>query len=234
MKNKNCKIARFIHLSIVVLVLGCSHTREVSKDYRGLIAPVVASKSVDNNDKVKNLHPALNSRISNDIGRDNSRYHAVKVDNGYMFKDEARGVSALVTAEGMTVTRNDLQWGISLEKIGDLEIAGNYGVIKPKENRIEIEKGVVTEWYVNGPGGLQQGWVVRERPQSGGGGLVLCMKSDGALDAKEEDRGTLGLYDDNKSRVLGYGGLYAYDADGKEVGSRFAVKGDVSGDTKSH
>ena len=224
MKNKNCKIVTFIHLSIVVLVLGCSNTRDVSKDYRGLSAPVVASKPVVHNGKVKNLHPALSSRISADIGRDNSRYHAVKVDNGYMFKDEARGVSALVTAEGMTVTRNDLQWGISLEKIGDLEIAGNYGIIKPKENRIEIEKGVITEWYVNGPGGLQQGWVVKERPQSDGG-LVLCMKSGGTLKAKEEDRGTLGLYDDNKSRVLGYGGLYAYDADGKEVGSRFAVKG---------
>ena len=225
MKNKNCKIARFIHLSIVVLVLGCSHTRDVSQDYKGLSIPVGASNPVVHSDKAKSIHPALSSRISDDIGRDNSRYHAVKVDSGYMFKDEARGVSALVTAEGMTVTRNDLQWGISLEKIGDLEIAGNYGVIKPRENRIEVEKGVVTEWYVNGPGGLQQGWVVKERPQSDGG-LVLCMKSGGTLKTKEEDRGTLGLYDDNKSRVLGYGGLYAYDADGKEVGSRFAVKGD--------
>ncbi|HHT9108269.1 MAG TPA: FG-GAP repeat protein [Candidatus Wunengus sp. YC64] len=224
MKNKNCKIVTFIHLSIVVLVLGCSNTRDISKDYRGLSAPVVTSKPVVHNGKVKNLHPVLNSRISNDIGRDNSRYYAIKVDNGYMFKDEARGVSALVTAEGMTVIRNDLQWGISLEKIGDLEIAGNYGVIKPKENRIEVEKGVVTEWYVNGPGGLQQGWVVKERPQSGDG-LVLCMKSGGALKAKEEDRGTLGLYDDNKNRVLGYSGLYAYDANGKEVGSRFEVHG---------
>ena len=153
MKNKNCKIARFIHLSIVVLVLGCSHTRDVSQDYKGLSIPVGASNPVVHSDKAKSIHPALSSRISDDIGRDNSRYHAVKVDSGYMFKDEARGVSALVTAEGMTVTRNDLQWGISLEKIGDLEIAGNYGVIKPRENRIEVEKGVVTEWYVNGPGG---------------------------------------------------------------------------------
>ena len=68
-----------------------------------------------------------------------------------------RGVSALVTAEGMTVDRNGLRWGISLEKNRRSGDCREYGVIKPKENRIEVEKGVVTEWYVNGPSGLQQG-----------------------------------------------------------------------------
>jgi len=41
-------------------------------------------------------------------------------------------------------------------------VTGNDPV--PSDNRVEVDHGAVTEWYVNGPFGLQQGFTVEGAP----------------------------------------------------------------------
>jgi hypothetical protein len=47
-------------------------------------------------------------------------------------------------------------------------------------DRVEYRRGPVTEWYVNRPGGLEQGFTIMEPATRGSGPMVLAMSAAGA------------------------------------------------------
>jgi hypothetical protein len=91
-------------------------------------------------------------------------------------------------------------------------------------NRVEYGRGPVTEWYVNGPLGVEQGFTVKERPSVADGtragmkALTLTLALSGDLTASVDRNGTgLTLTGDVGQPELRYGGLSASDASGKEL-----------------
>ena len=49
-----------------------------------------------------------------------------------------------------------------------------------KSNRVELERGRISEWYVNGPLGLEQGFTLQAPPGYAADSLVLEFEVRGA------------------------------------------------------
>lgn len=90
-------------------------------------------------------------------------------------------------------------------------------------NRVELqrERGI-TEWYANGPGGLEHGLVLSERP-TGTGELVVDLAVDGLSPRLEGDR--VVLHGPGGREVLSYRDLITTDATQTLVPSEFRVSG---------
>jgi hypothetical protein len=82
--------------------------------------------------------------------------------------------------------------------------------------RVTYPSRDISEWYENREVGLEQGFTVRTRA-SGEGPLRIAGRVDGGLCAELRPDGTVDFTDDNDVRVLNYGELHAWDADGAEL-----------------
>ncbi len=69
-------------------------------------------------------------------------------------------------AEGVTVRQGGASWAISLRAYGYGDALPTVPSTVPiaQQNRVEYRRGSLTEWYVNGPAGLEQGFTLRSRP----------------------------------------------------------------------
>ncbi|MFO0578035.1 MAG: hypothetical protein U1A78_28835 [Polyangia bacterium] len=95
------------------------------------------------------------------------------------------------------------------------------GSARATEVRYERGRGL-TEWYLNGPLGLEQGFTVAVPPDCGGAAPELRFDLAITTSLSVRDRGadTLELFDAGGVRRVAYGELYAADADGRELPAR--------------
>ena len=111
-------------------------------------------------------------------------------------------------------------YGDRLRKPADARLAGADG-------RVEYRRGDLTEWYVNRPEGLEQGFTLARRPGAAGGNdpLVISFDVAGGLEPSQKaDDGAL-LFGSADGMVLRYAGLTAVDARGRVFPSRMEVRG---------
>jgi len=94
-------------------------------------------------------------------------------------------------------------------------------------NRLEYRRDGVTEWYVNGPLGLEQGFTVEKDLGCGeAGALAFTLELGGDLVPALVGQGAaarIELREQESGRSLRYGDLFAYDADGKSLASRLVL-----------
>jgi hypothetical protein len=100
--------------------------------------------------------------------------------------------------------------------------------IKPRANgpRVTYVREGLQEWYENKKEGLEQGFIVSERPEGEG---FLCIEGSigGGLRAElHAEDGAIDLFDAGDARVLRYAELHVRDAGGREVPSYLKVEGD--------
>ena len=88
-------------------------------------------------------------------------------------------------------------------------------------NRVSYSHSGLTEWYANGPLGLEQGFDLSQRP-SGQGKLSLALGVHGSLEPRLQ-RGGVVFVDRDGRTVLRYGGLLATDARGRKVQTGLSV-----------
>lgn len=162
--------------------------------------------------------------ISGTLGREDADYHAVPFGRGYRLANPAHGIAAEATDAGVTVEAGDSRWSLRLAGWGYGGNVQPLGQSAPRveANRVEYRRGAMTEWYVNGPFGLQQGFTVEAPPASDRSGsreaLTLQLTQSGDLDLTlDEDRRGLTLTGAGGAAVLRYRGLSAYDATGREL-----------------
>ena len=95
-----------------------------------------------------------------------------------------------------------------------------------KLNRVEYRRGSLTEWYLNGPIGIEQGFTVSAPPGlSRGRLLTLALALRGDLTASVTEAGAgMTLNDRNGKAQLRYTGLKARDATDKELPSWVEVR----------
>ncbi|MEI6047157.1 MAG: hypothetical protein WCS37_22675, partial [Chloroflexota bacterium] len=96
-----------------------------------------------------------------------------------------------------------------------------------KANRVEYQRGAgLTEWYANLASGLEQGFTLSQAwPGSnvqGGNELALELSLTGGL---FQGAGTNLTLVSELGQAVSYGGLYVYDATGRELPSRMEVSG---------
>ena len=92
-------------------------------------------------------------------------------------------------------------------------------------NRVEYRRGNLTEWYVNTPQGLEQGFTLAQRPVAGAASepLTVALGITGDLVPEQKDGAV--LLRSGKGIVLRYAGLTARDARGLTLPSRLEVSG---------
>jgi hypothetical protein len=144
-------------------------------------------------------------------------------------RNDAQGLRTSVTAEGLrvepeTASGNASRWwtGLRLARVGrGTELTKIEPVRVPiaTNNRASFEHaGGIEEWYVNGPLGVEQGFVLDGPPASGGtqaGELVVEIELVGELEpAMQADGKSVALRTTDGALVAQYSDLYAQDADG--------------------
>ena len=98
-------------------------------------------------------------------------------------------------------------------------------------NRLEYRRGDLTEWYLNGSQGLEQGFTLAHRParrdatDREGEPLEIALDVTGGLVPEQRADDNSVLFESSKGVVLRYAGLKATDAQGRVLLSRLEVRG---------
>jgi hypothetical protein len=129
------------------------------------------------------------------------------------------------------------QWQAAMRLIGygygENLLRADAAVLEVRDNRVEYRRAwpPITEWYVNQAAGLEQGFTIDAPPGIRSEGeqlrLALELASDLTLELSRGGQ-AIALKNANGEVALSYGGLYAYDAQGRELPSQMKLsKGQV-------
>jgi len=175
------------------------------------------------------LPAVAQSNISATIGRDDAAYAARRNRTGLHVDNSRNGLAVDFTSSGVALQSGASRWGMRLLAYGyGDELQPVFGVSpQAKLNRVEYRRGTLTEWYVNGPAGLEQGFTLSEAPgKSNGEPLTIALALSGDQRATlEKNQKGLWLASGDKAN-LHYGGLSAYDANGKELRAWLELRGE--------
>jgi hypothetical protein len=229
----------FISISAGVLVLGGVFAVAGARGIHSHGQPYIASLgawSGANNAKdpeivtpLASLPPEAQASISAALGRDLPGYET-RIREGRVETSNSRQKLAVsFTDRAVVLRRGRESWRIAL-------LAYGYGTtltpaVKATPiaslNRIEYHRGALTEWYVNGPVGLEQGFNFESRPGlSHGQPLTIALALQGSL-AAAIDAGKTGLTLSNREgrAQLHYAGLLARDATGRKLPAWMEIRG---------
>ena len=110
------------------------------------------------------------------------------------------------------------QLGMALSAYGHGSTLRPVGLAVPRAsaNRVRYAHGALTEWYANGPLGIEQGFDVAARPGPAAGPLTLSLALSGNLAARLQGGSVLFT---GEGAALRYAGLVATDAHGQVLRS---------------
>ena len=183
-----------------------------------LVLPLLARAS---DSSLTALPQSAQSQISASLGRDLAVYHLSSANGIVTGDNPAQQLSARFTSQGVEFISGSLRWNMALRAYGYGEALHPVAPCAPRAeaNRIEYRRGSFTEWYVNGPAGVEQGYTIQHPPgKSEGQFLVFQFGVSEELTARPARDGTsLDLTDRRGNAVLRYHGLTAVDAAGKQL-----------------
>jgi hypothetical protein len=128
---------------------------------------------------------------------------------------------------GVTVASGTARLGMTLTAYGHGSTLRPVEPAAPRAsaNRVRYAHGALTEWYANGPLGIEQGFDIAARPGPTAGPLTLSLALSGDLAARLRDDSVLLT---GGGAALRYSGLVATDANGHVLRSWLQlVKGHV-------
>lgn len=173
------------------------------------------------------------SVVSATLGNSDQRYRANASLGGYATANPANHLAAQYSADGVEIRSQNANLDFEFQSWGYGERTANDGTapVAPiaNANRVEYRRGALTEWYVNGPLGLEQGFTISRPPatltDSHHDALDIALRLGGNLSASvEPGRHALVLRDQKGAQALRYGPLLAYDASGRELDSWIEVQ----------
>src|SRR5262245_15375578 len=174
------------------------------------------------------LPAAAQAQIAAVIGQDDARYHALASPQGFRMDNSGHGLSAEFTSAGVDFHRGTNHWRMSPRGYGYGDLMRDADTVAPRAtaNRVEYRRGSLTEWYVNGPLGLEQGFTLERAPSNPNGQpLTLAFAISGNL-VPSVDPGARSLtLRKDKAGALRYGGLVALDSDGRKLRAWLEVAG---------
>lgn len=139
-------------------------------------------------------------------------------------------IGASFTASGVTLSTRGLDLSLSLRALGEGTALRAVTAASPRAhaNRVSYARGgALTEWYANGPAGLEQGFTLTRAPAQAHAmeaplTLLLALTSDAHRSLAADGR-SLTLR--NGTEELRYGGLTATDASGRALRSWLTLTG---------
>lgn len=159
--------------------------------------------------------------ISAALGKDLPENKVQQQDGTLTIENDANRFHVAFTQRGVEVRSGNRLWHLRLLGYGyeGSLCALSESTPERNANRVQYRRGALTEWYVNGPLGLEQGFTIQEAPGNGKGKpLSISLSQTGDLMAAPTfNRTEMNLRDRQGNTVLQYGGLSARDATGKEL-----------------
>jgi hypothetical protein len=166
---------------------------------------------------------AAQGPVSAALGRERPAY----LVTGLEAVNPAQRLRAGFSRAGVRVASGRARFGLTLSAYGHGSALKSVGSALPRasSNRVSYSRAALTEWYANGPLGIEQGFDVAARPAGGAGPLTLSLALSGNLAARLYNGSVLLS---GRGTTLRYGGLIATDASGHVLRSRLQlVKGHV-------
>jgi FG-GAP repeat len=174
------------------------------------------------------LSPAASLAISRGLGADLAAYRLARSSGGFVARNARQGLTASFGARGATIsTRDGAHAGIALQAIGSGSVLHPVGLASPlvRGNRVEYRRGGTTEWFSNGPAGVEQGFTIHSKPADAtSSALTLMLGLSGTLTARPGASGGLVLAGASGKAVLRYGDLSVSDASGKTLPAHMTIK----------
>jgi hypothetical protein len=178
---------------------------------------------------LSDLPQAAQSSVSAVLGRRITAYTVRKEPSGLQAANSRQHLVSNFTASEVEMRSGLATWRMKLEGYGYgaalLPVAA--AVPEAEGNRVQYRRGQLTEWYTNGPVGLEQGFTIARPPgQSKGRELTIALALSGNLVAsKDGDDRQLTLKDAAGRPTLRYSGLQAHDSTGRELPATLDLRG---------
>jgi hypothetical protein len=171
-------------------------------------------------DSAKALPATAQEQISAVLGRSQRAYQATAKAKGFRIDNPKHALAMEFTAAGVRLRSGTANWGLTLQGYGygDHLLVGRNVAPRAAANRVEYRRGALTEWYVNGPLGLEQGFNLARSPgKNQGEPLTLSFVLSGDLTASVDPTGRGLTLKKNGVPTLRYSGLTARDMTGREL-----------------
>ena len=170
---------------------------------------------------VSSLPIQAQASISAALGRDQRAYHAKREGRAWRLENRKHGLRADFIYGGVEVRSGAARFGLRLAGLGRGARLEAVAASKPEAtaNRINYRRGALSEWYVNGPLGLEQGFTLDSPPaRKGSEALTLALRLSGDLSAVPDPRGEgMELHARGGGTALRYRGLVAWDSTGRPL-----------------
>ncbi|MCW2971525.1 MAG: hypothetical protein JWO23_2652 [Solirubrobacterales bacterium] len=214
--------------AMLVVVLALSLLAVVAQSAAGAHPGAAASSGA--HARLSSLPPAAQSAISAALGRDASAYR-IGVPRGGVARanNGAQGLSARFARSGVQLRSGALKLGLRLRAVGYGTALAPVDEVAPSVsgNRVSYAHGQLSEWYLNGPLGLEQGFTFARAPSGAAAGpLTLSLALSGRVRASPVRGGASVILSGPDRSSLRYGGLLATDARGRTLPSRLALAKD--------
>jgi hypothetical protein len=199
----------------------------VARERSGAQIQVATSNPVNFSADRGALPMSARVRVSSAIGSDRRQYYFFSQAGAFRVRP-GHGLSAEFTKRGATFDAEGSTWGLTLRKYGygALQRRAVSSDLRAQRNRIEYRYAGLTEWYVNGPAGLEQGFTLGTRPGlSRHEPLTLELAVSGGMATQlDSDRRGLTILK-NGNPVLRYSGLLVNDAKEQELQAWLELSG---------
>ncbi|HEY2594610.1 MAG TPA: hypothetical protein VGK33_11980 [Chloroflexota bacterium] len=182
----------------------------------------------------------LRGLVSGTLGRSDHAFWVSRAGSGFESVNAAQGFSADFSDSGVRVSARGGRLALSLAGVGYGSSLRPVGSPAPTAagNRVSYADGAFTQWFENGPLGLEQGFTLRAPPAGAARGpMTVALRVRGSLRAHLVSGGDAIDFTAPGGRVaLRYVGLSASDARGRLLhawleasGSRLLVRVDARG-----
>jgi hypothetical protein len=170
-------------------------------------------------DRAVQLSAGATLAVSRALGGDLTAYRVSPSPSGFLARNPRQRLTASFGAGGATVsTPSGARTSIALQAIGFGATLNAVMSARPlaQANRVEYRRGGTTEWFANGPAGVEQGFTIDSKPAGAtDGALTLALGVSGTLTARPSAKGDLVFAEAGGKAVLGYGGPSVTDASGR-------------------
>jgi hypothetical protein len=177
---------------------------------------------------LSSLGPAARASISAALGADDPAYHFNAAPGGFRGANPAQHMGLELGRTGVLLRSRSLRLGLSLRALGYGSSLQAVPGAQPSAaaNRVSYAHGALSEWYVNGPLGLEQGFTLARAPARGATGpLTLAISLSGGAHASLAAGGASVTFSGPHGGELRYGALSVSDASGRTLHSWLALAG---------
>jgi trimeric autotransporter adhesin len=171
---------------------------------------------------------AARGAVSSALGAVQPAYSARRVSGGLAVVSPGQRLRARFGADGVVVDSGGSSFGLQFSAVGYGRLLRQVGAVAPEArgNRVEYRRAGVDEWYSNGPGGLEQGFVVERPPAAATDPLTLSMMLSGDLRASVSASGRALMLARAGHPVLTYEDLAAFDGRGRALSAWLELQND--------